>query len=42
MFLVPKENYDEAYKIIKDKNYKIKLYKVETFNDALKILNNFL
>lgn len=38
IFLVPKENYDEAYNTIKEKNYKLKLYKVETFNDALKVL----
>ena len=42
IFLVPKENYDEAYKTIKEKNYKLKLYKVETFDEALKILNNEL
>ncbi len=38
IFLVPKENYDEAYKTIKEKNYKLKIYKVETFDEALKVL----
>lgn len=38
VFLVPGENYDEAYKIIKEKNYRLKLYRVETFEEALKVL----
>ena len=38
IFLVPKENYDEAYNKVKEKNYKLKLYKVETFDETLKVL----
>ena len=38
IFLVPKENYAEAYKTIKEKNYKLKLYKVETFDETLNVL----
>ena len=40
VFLVPSKNYDEALSVIKSKNYKLKLYKVETFTDALNVLNN--
>ncbi len=38
--LVPKDNYKEAKKVIKDNNYKMKLYKVETLNDAINYLIN--
>ncbi len=38
--LVPEENYKEAEKVIKDNHYKMKLYKVKTFNDAINYLIN--
>ena len=39
IFLVPAgENYEEAQKVIKENNYKIKLIPVTTFNDALEKL----
>lgn len=39
IFLVPAgENYEEAKKVIKENNYKIKLIPVTTFNDALEKL----
>ena len=40
MFLVPYENYDEALKEVKDNNYKIKLIKVSSFDEALEKLKN--
>ncbi len=39
IFIVPKENYKEAKKIIKEKGYKIKLIGVSTFEETLKELN---
>lgn len=38
--LVPKENYEEAKKVIEDNNYKMELYKVETFDEAINYLIN--
>ncbi len=38
IFLVPKENYDEALKYKKEKNYDIELVKVETIKDAIEYL----
>lgn len=41
LFLVPVgENYDEALKLKKEKNYKIKIVGVKTFDEALKYLEN--
>lgn len=41
LFLVPiGENYDEAIKLKKEKNYKIKIVGVKTFKEALKFLEN--
>jgi len=39
VFLVPEKNYDEAKEVIKDRNFKIKLIKVTTFDEALEELN---
>lgn len=38
--LVPKENYEEAKQVIKDKKYNMKVYKVETLKDAINYLTN--
>lgn len=38
IFLCPKENYEEAKKVALDKNYKIDIVSVETFEDALNYL----
>ena len=38
VFLVPKENYDEAIKVKEKKNYKIEIVKVETLKDAIDYL----
>ena len=38
--LVPKKNYKEAKKVIEDNNYNIKLYQVDTLNDAINYLKN--
>ena len=38
--LVPKENYQEAIKIKKKYNYKMKIIKVKTFNDAINYLKD--
>jgi len=40
IFLCPKENYEEAVKVAKDKNYNIKIVKVETLEDAVTYLLN--
>lgn len=40
VFLVPYENYDEALKEVKDNNYKIKLIRVSSFDEALEKLKN--
>ena len=38
--LVPSANYEEAIKTAKSHNYKMKIVKVETFNDAINYLKN--
>lgn len=38
--LVTKKNYKEAKKVIEDNNYNIKLYQVDTLNDAINYLKN--
>jgi PDZ domain-containing protein len=38
VFLVPKENYDEAINVKKDKKYDIEIVKVETLQDAIDYL----
>ena len=39
IFLAPAgKNYDEAIKLAKENNYKIKIYSVSTFDEALNIL----
>ena len=40
VFFVPKENYKEALKEKKKNKYKIKIYSVSTFNDAINYLKN--
>ena len=38
IFFIPSDNYNEAKKIVKDKNINIKLIKVDTFNEAVNYL----
>lgn len=38
VFLVPLENYDEAKKVIKENNYKLKLVKINTLKEAIEYL----
>ena len=38
IILVPSANYKEAMKVKKEKNYKIKIVEVKTFQDAIKYL----
>lgn len=38
IFFVPKENYEEALKTVKDNNYSMKLVMVETFDEAVEYL----
>lgn len=38
LFLCPKENYEEASNIVKERNYDIEVVSVETFEDAIKYL----
>lgn len=38
IILVPSANYKEAMKVKKEKNYKIKIIEVKTFQDAIKYL----
>ena len=38
VFLVPKNNLDEAIKVKKDKKLKIKVYGVATFEEAIEVL----
>ena len=40
IFFVPSDNYEEAEKTKKEFNYKIKLVKVDTLNDAINYLKN--
>lgn len=40
IFIVPIDNYEEAIKIKKERNYKIKIYGVRTFEEALEVLRN--
>ena len=40
LFLLPYDNYEEAKKIVKEHDYKIKLVPVKTFNEALNYLEN--
>lgn len=40
IFMVPKENYEEAIKLKKKNNYKIKIVKVNTFDDAINYLKS--
>ena len=40
IFLVPYENYEEAYKYAKEHDYNIKIIKVKTFNETIEALNN--
>lgn len=40
VFFVPKENYDEAIKLKEERNYKINIVMVNTFDDALNYLIN--
>lgn len=40
IFLVPSKNYKEAIKEKKKKNYKIKIYSISTFDEALNYLKN--
>jgi len=41
LFLVPNgENYEEAVKLKKEKNYKIEIVGVNNFDEALKYLKN--
>lgn len=37
--LVPSGNYEEALKVVKDKNYDIELVKIDTFGDAIEYLS---
>jgi PDZ domain-containing protein len=39
VFLVPKDNYEEAIKVKKEKGYDISIVSVETLDDAIKYLN---
>ena len=39
VFIVPSKNYKEAKKVVKEKNYKIKLIKADTFEQVLSELN---
>lgn len=39
VILVPSANYKEALKVVKDKNYDVKLVEVKTFADAIKYLS---
>lgn len=38
LVFVPKDNYDEAIKVVKDRNYKMKVVGVSTFDEALDYL----
>ncbi len=40
IFMCPKDNYEEAVKIKKDRNLNIKIVKVESLKDAINYLNN--
>ena len=40
IFLVPSDNYEEAKKVVEQRHYKMKLVKVNTFDDALNYLLN--
>jgi len=40
IFLCPKDNYDEATKVAKEKDYDIKIVAIETFDDAVNYLVN--
>jgi len=40
IFMCPKENYEEAIKVAKEKDYNIKIISVKTFNEALEKLEN--
>lgn len=40
LFIVPKENYEEAISWAKKKKYDIDIYGVKTFDEAIKLLNN--
>lgn len=42
IFFVPVDNYDEALKVKKEKNYSLELVKVATFDDAINYLKNKL
>ena len=38
VFLCPKDNYDEAIRLVKDKDYDIKVVSVNTIEDAINYL----
>ena len=40
IFMVPKENYEEAMKVKKNRNLKVKIVEVSTLQDAIDYLNN--
>ena len=40
VFIVPVNNYEEALKVKKENNYKIKLIKAENFTQVLESLEN--
>jgi PDZ domain-containing protein len=40
VFLVPKDNYEEAIKVKEEKKYKLEIVKVETLQDAINYLEN--
>ncbi len=40
VFICPKENYEEALSVAKEKNYDIKIIEVSTFDEALEALKN--
>lgn len=40
IFMVPKENYEEAIKVKKNRNLKVKIVEVSTLQDAIDYLNN--
>ena len=40
VFLVPKDNYDDAIKVKEEKKYKLEIVKVETLQDAINYLEN--
>ena len=40
VILVPRDNFKEAKKIVKEKNYDIELVEINTFDDAIEYLLN--